>query len=173
MKYDIFETDKDHEHDLIIEKFYEYPGNPYIFSKLTLEQSLRILSSEILEMSYCQISLITRLSNDRVDIFESLKTPIFLATIEGDWIKQSAINLLRIRSVIYDYSYDLPNRIDFFPDFMKIDNDINSANLVHKFIEDSSNDADELDTKIYQYWLDLIKSFLSITIHKREDHEHC
>lgn len=173
MKYDIFKTDENHEHDLIIEMFYEYRGNSYIFSKLNLEQSLRILSSEVLEMSYCQIALIPRLSNDRTDIFKSIKNPNILATIEGNWIKQSTINLLKIKGEIYESNHDLLDRIKFVPDFMKIDNDLDSANLVQKLIDDSSNAIDELDIKIYQYWLDLVSSFLSITTYKYEDREHC
>lgn len=171
MKYDILKASDDHQHDLIIETFFEYSSNPYIFNKLNLEQSLRILSSEILEISYCRMILLPRLKNDQVDIFGLVKNPNILATIEGDWNKQSAIHLLRLKKCIYQSDFDLINEISFFPDFIKIDNDHETAYLVEEFIDHSYALKVELDRKINQYWLSLVRSFLSITLFDKESAE--
>jgi hypothetical protein len=162
MKYDILLNNHDDEQrDIVIESYFHTSINPYIFGKLDLEKSLLILTTELVEYPYYEIKLVPRLDNDQINIFELVKSPKIIATIEGDWTKDTAIHLLRIKKCCYDSNYNLLEKINFMPEIIAIDNDQGTSELVDEFIQYTHNHIQSLERKIYRRWKDLIRSYLS------------
>jgi hypothetical protein len=161
VKYDILLSKENEQTDIVIESYFQTSINPYIFNKLNLEKSLLILSSELVEHCYFDIRLVPRLDNDQINTFELVKSPKIIATIEGEWTKDIAIHLLRIKKCVFDSNFNLIEKINFFPEIIAIDNDPESAELVNEFIGFTEDHINSLKRKIYRRWQNLIRSYLS------------
>lgn len=161
MKYDILLNDKDEQRDIVIESYFHTSINPYIFNKLNLEKSLLILSTELVKYRYFDIKLVPRLDNGQINIFEIVKSPIIIGTIEGNWTKDTAIHLLRIKKCCYDSNYNLLEKINYLPEIIAIDDDSDSSKLVDKFIQHTHDHIYSLERKVMRRWKNLIRSYLS------------
>lgn len=166
MKYDILLSKENEEIDIVIESYFQTSINPYIFNKINLEKSLLILSSELVEYCYFDIRLVPRLNNDQINILELVKSPKIIATIEGEWTKDTAIHLLRIKKCIFDSNFNLIEKINFFPEIIAIDNDPDSAELVNEFIGFTEDHIDSFKRKVFRRWQNLIRSYLSFREYK-------
>lgn len=165
MKYDIVFTQQN-TNDEIIDTYLNYPNNPYIFGKFTLEQILLVLSSELLHLDTVSMKLIPRAQNDLVNIFEVLKNQQVIATINGDWNINTAMHLLRLKKCIASGNYDFIETMGFLSKVIAIDGDKILSKLVSKFIGEVYDHTRKLEKETNESWKKLLSSYLNYEEYK-------
>ena len=161
MKYDILLSEQNQVPDPIIDAYFKVPANPYIFYKIDLEKSIKILAAELIDHCYSDLILVPRLDNDQFNVYELLKSPHIIGSIEGNWNKESSIHLLRIRKCINESNHNLIEKINYFPELIALEDDRETSNLVENFISHSYKNLDSLEIKMWACWINLLESYLS------------